>query len=135
MNWKNWIRYTVPALIAVVGIAGCAEFDNNYLQPREFATYLERNGVKVEGVRPLPGDPFRATSGCAVTVAGSEIGVYKYDRTSTIQNKRITRIGQTGRTYIEGIPFPVEVRGSFMFLGLEKNPEKHEILKVIDKFY
>ena len=135
MNWKKWIMYAVPVLLAAAAISGCAGYDNNYLQPQEFAIYLERNGVKVQGTHPLPGDPFRATSGCAIKVADSEIGVYKYDRSASVQNKRITRIGKMGRTYIEGIPFPVVVRGSFMFLGLEKNPEKHKILKVIDKFY
>ena len=104
-------------------------------RPEDFAVYLEREGVKVEGVRPLPGEPFRATSGCAVKVADCEVGVYKYDRSSTVQDKRVKKIAEEGRTYIQGIPFPVEVRGSFMFLGLEKNPQKHQIIKVIDKFY
>jgi len=135
MSWKNRILTVLPALAAVLIFAGCTTYDNNYLRPEDFAAYLERAGIKVEGTRPLPGDPFRATSGCAVKVDGSEIGVYKYDRSSSIQDKRITKIGEQGRTYIQGIPFPVEVRGSFMFLGLEKNPQKHRILEVVDKFY
>lgn len=135
MNWKRWILSAVPVLAAAAFFAGCASFNNNYLRPEDFAAYLERNGVKVEGTRPLPGDPFRATSGCAVKVDGNEIGVYKFDRGSSVQDKRITRIAEEGKTYIQGIPFPVEVRGSFMFLGLEKNPQKHRILEVVDKFY
>ena len=135
MNWKRWILSAAPVLAAAAFLAGCASFDNNYLRPEDFAAYLERNGIKVEGTRPLPGDPFRATSGCAVKVDGSEIGVYKYDRSSSVQDKRITRIEEEGKTYIQGIPFPVEVRGSFMFLGLEKNPQKRRILEVVDKFY
>ena len=114
MNWKRWILSAAPILAAAAFLAGCSSFDNNYLRPEDFAAYLERNGVKVEGTRPLPGDPFRATSGCGVKVDGSEIGVYKYDRSSSVQDKRITRIEEEGKTYIQGIPFPVEVRGSFM---------------------
>jgi len=135
MNWNNRIFSAVFALAAAAFFAGCASFDNNYLKPEDFAAYLERDGIKVEGTRPLPGDPFRATNGCAVKVDGNEIGVYKYDRSSSVQDKRITRIEKEGKTYIQGIPFPVEVRGSFMFLGLEKNPQKRRILKVVDKFY
>ena len=135
MNWKTLIFAGVPALVCAAFFAGCATYDNNYLRPEDFAVYLEREGVKVEGVRPLPGEPFRATSGCAVKVADCEVGVYKYDRSSTVQDKRVKKIAEEGRTYIQGIPFPVEVRGSFMFLGLEKNPQKHRIIEVIDKFY
>lgn len=116
-------------------LSGCASYDNNYLRPEDFAAYLERDGVKVDGTRPPAGDPFRATSGCAIMIDGNEIGVYKYDRSSSVQEKRVEKIGDEGRTYIQGIPFPVEVRGSFMFLGLEKNPQKRRILEVIDKFY
>ncbi len=134
MNVKT-LWAALPALICAAFFAGCTTYDNNYLRPEDFAVYLEREGVKVEGVRPLPGEPFRATSGCAVKVADCEVGVYKYDRSSTVQDKRVKKIAEEGRTYIQGIPFPVEVRGSFMFLGLEKNPQKHQIIKVIDKFY
>jgi hypothetical protein len=82
----------------------------------------------------IPGAPFKATSGIAVMVENSEIGVYKYDRTSKVQNERIERRKRTGRAYINGIPYPIEVHGSFMFMGLEKNPRKHDIIKVIRRF-
>ncbi|MPM91074.1 hypothetical protein SDC9_138199 [bioreactor metagenome] len=135
MNWKHRILFSMLALTVSAILAGCVGYDNNYLRPEDFAAYLERDGVKVEGTRSLPGDPFKASGGCAVMVAGSEIGVYKYDRSAAVQEKRINRISEKGRTYIQGIPFPVEVRGSFMFLGLEKHPEKRKILEVVDKFY
>ncbi len=134
MNWKNWILSVASVFSTVVFLAGCA-YDNNYLRTEDFATYLEHDGVKVESVRTLRGEPFYATSGCAIMIDGSEIGVYKYDRSSTIQKNRVERLEQEGRTYIQGIPFPIEVRGSFMFLGLEKNPQKQRILKTINKFY
>ena len=82
----------------------------------------------------LPPEPFRATSGCAIKVAGSEIGVYKYDQTSAVQRKRLNRIARDTRTYINGIPYPVAVQGSFMVFGLDKNPQKREILRVLKKF-
>ena len=67
-------------------------------------------------------------------VGNSEIGVYKYDRTSKVQTERIRKRERTGRVYINGIPYPVEVHGSFMFMGLEKNTRKHDIIKVIRRF-
>lgn len=130
---RNFI--TVFALCAVSGLlSGCYSDDNNYLNPRDFAPRLEAQGIKVTSVRDLPGAPFKATSGAAMMVAGSEIGVYKYDRTSKVQSERVAKRKRTGRVYINGIPYPVEVYGSFMFMGLEKNRKKHDILKVIRKF-
>lgn len=122
------------SLIAVFLLGGCFSADNNYLRPEDFASRLEQAGVKVSSVRALPGAPFKATSGVAIMVEGSEIGVYKYDRTSRVQADRIAKRERTGRVYISGIPYPVEVYGSFMFMGLEKNTRKRDILKVIRKF-
>ena len=114
-------------------LCGCAA-NNNYLSPRDFVPRLEEAGIKVTSVRDIPGMPFKATSGAAIMVDGSEIGVYKYDRSSKIQSERIEKRRRTGRVHINGIPYPVEVYGSFMFMGLEKNPRKRDILKVIRSF-
>ena len=116
-------------------LSGCFSDNNNYLTPRDFPARLEEAGIRVVSVRDIPGAPFKATSGIAVMVENSEIGVYKYDRTSKVQKERIERRKRTGRAYINGIPYPVEVHGSFMFMGLEKNIRKHEIIKVIRRFY
>jgi len=70
----------------------------------------------------------------AVKVAGSEIGVYKYDATARMQRERLKRIASEKRLYIIGIPYPVVVHGSFVFFGLERNPDKRKILRTIEKF-
>ena len=131
---KFRIRFAVALLAVSAVFAGCMSVDNNYLRPEDFADYLTRAGIKVDGVRPLLPDPFRATSGCGIMIAGSEIGVYKYDRTSRVQRKRLERLAEQGRTYIQGIPYPIEVRGSFMIMGLEKNTQKRAILRVFVSF-
>lgn len=128
------LKAVLAALAAVLMLGGCFSDDNNYLNPRDFASRLQEAGINVASVRDLPGEPFKATSGVAIMVAGSEIGVYKYDRTSKVQSERIAKRQRTGRAYINGIPYPVEVYGSFMFMGLEKNRKKHDILKVIRTF-
>ncbi len=113
--------------------SGCSAA-NNYLRPEDFASYLERDGVKVDHVRQLSPAPFLATSGAGLLISGSEIGVYKYDQTSEIQAERIAHLAETGRAYVNGIVYPVEVYGSFMFFGLDKNPKKREILRTIHRF-
>ena len=129
---KNvFLTALLPGVIFI--LCGCAA-GNNYLSPRDFVPRLEEAGIKVTSVRDIPGIPFKATSGAAIMVEGSEIGIYKFDRSSKVQAERIERRRRTGRTYINGIPYPVEVYGSFMFMGLEKNPRKRDILKVIRSF-
>jgi hypothetical protein len=130
---KKWCMGAVCLLLMLI-LSGCFSEDNNYLNPRDFAPRLQEAGIAVDSVRDLPGAPFKATSGAAMMVDGSEIGVYKYDRTSKVQSDRVAKRKRTGRVYINGIPYPVEVHGSFMFMGLEKNRKKHEILKVIRNF-
>ncbi len=129
------LKLTAACAAALLMLCGCYSDDNNYLTPKDFAPRLEEAGIKVHSVRDIPGAPFKATSGVAIMVENSEIGVYKYDRTSKVQAERIAKRKRTGRTYINGIPYPVEVHGSFMFMGLEKNIRKHEIIKVIRRFY
>ena len=112
---------------------GCA-VDNNYLRPEDFADYLRRDGVEVSTVRKLRPDPFRASDGAGIMISGSEIGVYKYDSTAKVQVERLKRIADEKRLYICGIPYPVEVYGSFVFFGLDRNPSKRKIMKTIKKF-
>ena len=122
----------VPVLLLFA--CGCLSPQNNYLEARDFADLLKRDGLPVESIRPIPADPFRASSAVAIKVGDSEIGVYKYDKTSDFQKKRLEKIEQTKRIHIAGIPYPVKVYGSFMFFGLEKNKHKRAILKTIKSF-
>ena len=130
---KKHCSTLLPLLLLVLLAGGCA-VDNNYLHPADFADYLRRDGIEVAKVRELPPDPFRATEAAAVTVAGSEVGVYKYDQTARVQVERLKRIAKEKRLYIIGIPYPVAVHGSFVFFGLDRNPAKRKILKTIEKF-
>ena len=125
-------RFLVLAPIWLL-LAGCA-VENNYLHPEDFAEYLRRDGLTVEGVRKLRTDPFSASDAAAIKVANSEIGVYKFDITARIQRERLERIAETRRLYITGIPYPVKVYGSFVFFGLDRNPAKRKIIRTIEKF-
>ena len=127
------IKYLPFVLLMLLLASGCAPH-NNYLEAADFANHLKRDGLPVESVRPIPGEPFRASSAVAIKVGDSEIGVYKYDRTSDFQKKRLEKIAQSKRIHITGIPYPVKVYGSFMFFGLEKNKHKRAILKTIKSF-
>ena len=123
----------VMAASVMFFVTGCA-VNNNYLRPEDFAEYLRRDGIEVESVRKLMPDPFRASDAAGIKVAGSEIGVYKYDATARVQRERLARIADEKRLYIIGIPYPVKVYGSFVFFGLDRNPAKRKIFRTIEKF-
>ena len=126
--------FSFAAVLFTVLLAGCFSPDNNYLEAQDFADHLKRDGLPVGDVRTIPPDPFRANSAVAIKVGDSEIGVYKYDRSTETQKKRIEKLALTKRTYIAGIPYPVVVHGSFMIFGLEKNKHKRAILKTLENF-
>lgn len=130
------IRFTFAVLaVAILMLTGCRSYDNNYLRPEDFASRLRQAGFQVKRVRPLPGEPFRATAGAAILIDNSEIGVYKFDPTSAPGKKRLEQVKQSKRLYIKGLPFPVEVRGCFAIMGLEKHRMKRKIIEVFDDFY
>ena len=126
-------RLLMLSALLMLFATGCG-VNNNYLHPEDFADYLRRDGIEVEGVRKLRPDPFRASDAAGIKVAGSEIGVYKYDSTARVQRDRLDRIAREKRLYIIGIPYPVKVYGSFVFFGLDRNPVKRKIFRTIEKF-
>ena len=128
---KRCMWFLTVSLVCFV--TGCS-VNNNHLHPEEFAEYLRRDGLEVESVRKLMPDPFRASDAAGIKVAGSEIGVYKYDTTARVQRERLARIADEKRLYIIGIPYPVKVYGSFVFFGLDRNPAKRKIFRTIEKF-
>ncbi len=133
---KKALLLLCAAVTMLLG-AGCisSRVENNYLEVEDFAVRLQRAGLPVTQTRRLDPAPFRATAGYGITVGESEIGIYKIDPTSPQGKRRLKQVTDSRRFYINGIPYPVEVRGSFAVMGLDKTPYKHQIIDVFDKFY
>ena len=125
----------VITLTGVISLlAGCAN-DNNYLQPGDFVSHLRKNGIKVEKINQLDPGPLGATEALEVQIAGSGVGIYKFDRSAKISRQRLERISKNKKIFFNGIPYPIyETSGSFILIGLDKNKEKHRILKVFRNF-
>ena len=116
---------------------GCSSLgpDNNYLRPVDFVNHLNRNGIKVDAVRPLDPRPLSASDALEMKIGESNIGVYKYDVSRQDQRNRLERIRQSKRVYFVGIPYPVyEVSGSFIVVGLDKHKDKERILEALRTF-
>lgn len=116
---------------------GCNSYgqDNNYLRPVDFVNHLNRNGIRVDAVRPLDPRPLSASDALELRIGESNIGVYKYDISRADQRIRLERIKQNKRVYFIGIPYPIyEVSGSFIVVGLDKHKDKERILEALRTF-
>ena len=115
------------------------EFDytsvmNNHLTLGDFVQHLEASGIKVEQIQPVRADVVRAAEALAVKIGADEIGVYYFNTDVEQQRKIIAKYHEDGFVYILGFRFPVFMAGSYVLLGVEKHPQKKEIVKALRSF-
>jgi hypothetical protein len=128
------ITAAVSAVVFLVG--GCTTVSaNNHLSVADFARKLQKDGFKIEVVRPLDPSPLSAAEALEFTIDGANIGVYKYDIGVKKQRERLKNIKKNNTVYFVGFPYPVyEVSGSFIVVGLDKHKQKKRILKSLRDF-
>ena len=132
---KKTLDFTIPAIALLLLISGCIFNDNNYLQPDDFVTALRKSGLNVERANRLDHRPLGASQALEVKIAGSGVGISKFDRSAKLTRQKLEKIAKSKKIFFNGIPYPVyEVSGSFVLVGLEKNREKHRILEVLRNF-
>ncbi len=127
------LRHWLIVAVTVSFVAGCVT-SNNYLTLRDFADTLERAGIKIEQVQPIMPDVLKAENAVVLTIAGHELGVYKFNLELPQAAKRVDRIRKNGCVYFVGLKYPAMVRGSFVIVGYHSNPKKNEIIKVFERF-
>lgn len=128
------LKKSILSVFLTAVLAGGCAVHNNHLTPEDFARHLVDSGVPVRQAQRLSPDPFRANEALAIDIDGQEIGIYKFNQDTDLQRRRLEKIREEGCTYIIGTKYPVVVHGSFMLLGVEKNPRKKEILKAFKSF-
>ena len=135
---KQYLTKLTASAVVLLIFSGCSGWftnENNYLKPSDFAIALHKAGIKIEQVNQLSPIPLNATEALELKIAGSGIGVYKFDRAVKSNRDRLERIKKSKKIYFNCIPFPIyEVHGSFIVVGLDKNREKHRILEVLRNF-
>lgn len=129
------IRLLFAILLLHLFVAGCrnSQFDNNYLTLMDVTGHLMESGIRIEEVQELM-PFFEADSAVSLQIAGSQIGIYKYNVVLPAQKRRIEDIASKGYVFVEGLKFPVLVNGTFMLLGYEKNPERDRIIQAFSSF-
>lgn len=134
---KKTIVASLSALAAgslLLFAAGCATTANNDRSITNLIDHFIRSGIVVDSGKAMISEVGGASEAYALTVAGREIGIYKYNTDIAQQRERLERITRQQYIFFIGLKFPVEVRGSFVLVGLDENPKKKELIAAFNTF-
>jgi hypothetical protein len=120
--------------IIFVMITGCSSINNNSLNQRDLANCLTANGVKIEYIRPLEASVLYANSGMEMGISGKRVAAYHFNTDLETQRKRIEKIKKNKYVFIMGLKFPAIVKGSYVLVNVNSNPQKHKIIAAFKKF-
>ena len=121
------------AAVSAAWFCGCSNIGNNHLTLKDFGDHLADSGLHIEQVQPLA-PAFDSDTAAAFQIAGMDIGVYKYNVNIPKQAARLKYFTEKKCLYIKALKFPLLVNGSFVVIGYEKNPRKHEIIRAVASF-
>ena len=130
--FKNQFVILLAITLSTIFV-GCAS-SNNALHERDLADCLSANGVKIEYIRPLEGGVIFADSGMELGISSKKVAAYHFNTDLKAQRKRIERIKKNKFVYIMGLKFPAMVKGSFVLVNVNSNPQKHKIIAAFKKF-
>ncbi len=111
--------------------SGVYESNNNYMLIGNVINHFEASGLKIEQVQPLVAELVNANAGAAVMIDKTEVGIYKFDTQSPASRETLQRLKDNGYIYVMAMKYPVVVKGSFVFLGVNSHPQKHKIMEAI----
>jgi hypothetical protein len=117
-------------------LTACSIFttSNNHLKIEDLVEHLVSKGVEVQQVQALEPKVVGASRAFAVTIAGKEVGIYKFDINLKKHEEKLARIKAEGYVFVLGLKFPAVVEGSFLLIGVNDNPEKNKILNALESF-
>lgn len=131
------VRLPAAALALMLLCASCSSLfnvSNNNMHCEDLIEHMVREGVPITKVQELEPRTVGAQRAFVITVKGKEVGIYKYDTNIKRQRKRIEQIKKEGLVYVAAIKFAAVVKGSFMLLGVGRNPDKEKILDALNSF-
>jgi hypothetical protein len=130
------LKLYIAGIILAVIFSSCSMLNNsnNYLHIEDLVDHMTSQGIKVEQVQPIEPRLVGASRGFAVTIKGEEVGIYKYDSSINKQREKLKKIAETGRVYVLAVKFSAVKKGSFMLIGVERNPEKDKIMAALETF-
>ena len=127
-------RTALMVLFLAAFVVGCDDPQKDSRSFEDFVRYLSKSGLKIDGMRALPGETIHAQYAAAFMVSGREFAVYKFDPTKKKALSKIEKIDEGGFVYIVGIKYPAIRNGSFLLIDYEGNTSKDKIIKMFKDF-
>jgi hypothetical protein len=137
MKGKSFFKFfVILQLVFIFAFSGCvsSSVDNNHLKFVDLANHFARCGIKVEDIKPLRADVVHSQSGATFKIKGRNIGVYKYNILKTKQKAKIDKIKEDGFIYLCGLKYPAKVKGSFIMIDYNQNPDSKKIIEAFENF-
>jgi len=123
---------------AVVFLAGCSTsevvYKNNDKKLVDLVEHFESYGIAIESLQELESNFFHAESAVAVKIDGEEIGLYRFDLTYSKAKRKVDMVTKKGTFFIQAIPFPAVINGSFMMINHDKHNRGKEFEKIFAEF-
>lgn len=132
MKTFNLIRLFLFSLLLLV-FSGC-EKENNTKTLVDLVEHFKASGIKIDSYAPCIYQIIRASDGLALTIDGSPVEIYKYDKRINDQKEKIERIEKDGDIYILAVKFPVRINGSFILLNYKNHPKEAQIIEAFNSF-
>lgn len=130
---KNCFAILLLTTIFIM-LVGCATVNNNSLHEKDLADCLAMHGVKIEYIRPLEPAMLYADSAMELGISGKRVAAYHFNTDLKTQRKRIENIKKNKFVFLMGLKFPAMVKGSYVLVNVNVNPQKHKIIAAFDKF-
>jgi len=132
------MRNFLFACCAVVFLAGCSTpevvYKNNDKKLIDLLKHFESYGVTIESIQELESSFFHAEEAVAVNIDAAEIGLYRFDLTYFKAKRKVDMVTKKGTFFIQAIPFPALINGSFMMINHDKHKRGKEYEKIFADF-
>ena len=132
------MRHLLLITFAMFFITACSstkpELKNNDKKLVDLLKHFESYGVKIDKVQRLESNFFHAEEALAVEIDGKEIGLYRFDLTFSKAKRKVEMVKKKNIFYIQAIPYPAVINGSFMMINYDKHPRGKEFVKIFKSF-
>ncbi len=132
VSFKSFMM-VVACLLAALSGAGC-QTDNNDKDLGILLSHISDSGVKIDSFCGLDPGPASAEIAVIATIAGRDVGFYKYNTLRKKDKELLEKIKERGWAGVAGKKFNAAVNGSFMMIDYDSNPEKDKLLSAFNSF-
>lgn len=135
---KNIIKHTLLVAFATLFVSACStpevEYKNNDKKLIDLIKHFESYGITIESIQELESNFFHAEEAIAVTIDNEEIGVYRFDLAYFKAKRKVDMVTKKKTFFIQAIPFPAVINGSFMMINHDKHKRGKEFEKIFADF-